>query len=65
MKTTLQLYCEFKKWQGGTIHEAMKDFHDLDMSDKDKFCNKVFNFGLSNVSDIHTFKWFTNNRIGL
>jgi hypothetical protein len=63
--TTLQLYCEFKGWQGGTIHQALSDFAALPMSDKDKFCNKVFNFGLGNVTDLETFGNFTRMRVGL
>lgn len=65
MKTTLELYCEFKHWQGGTIHQCISDYQTLSMNEKDKFCNMVFNFGTANVTDLETFANFTRMRIGL
>jgi len=39
--TTLDLYCAFKGWQGGTIHQALEDFRSLPLARKDDFCNTL------------------------
>ena len=64
-RTVLQLYCDFKGWQGGTIHQCFSDFLTLGMADKDRFCNMVFRHGTENVVDLETFGNFTKARIGL
>ena len=62
MKTILELYCEFKGWQGGTIYQALADYQALPLDQKDHFCNKVFNFETKNVLDLKTFSTFLNAR---
>jgi hypothetical protein len=39
--TTLDLYCSFRGWQGGTIHQALADFNSLTRTQQDEFCNRL------------------------
>ena len=59
---TLQLYCNFKGWQGGTIHQAMEDFKNLPMAEKDKFCGILVDTMLDNT-DLQGLDWFMETRL--
>lgn len=63
--TTLSLYCTFRGWQGGTIHQALADFKALPMNSKDSFCS-IGMVALDNgtLDDVETFHLFTRARIG-
>jgi len=62
MTTALELYIRFTGWQGDTIDQAMADFSALDLSQQDKFCNRIMD-NLSDISDLHNAKWFMNKRL--
>jgi hypothetical protein len=58
---TLGLYCKFRGWQGGTIHQAMEDFNRLPLKEKDKFCGILVDTMPDNT-DLQGLKWFMENR---
>ena len=62
MINTLELYCKFKGWNGGTIHQAMEDFSSLTKAEQDKFCGILVDTMLENT-DINGVSWFMENRI--
>ena len=44
MKTVLDLWCEFRGQQGGTIHQAKHEFrYDLTTAERNKFCSLLLN----------------------
>ena len=58
---TLELYCTFRGWKGGTIHQAMDDFTNLELEDKDKFCGILVDTMFDNT-DLYGMNWFMENR---
>jgi len=58
---TLDLYCKFRGWQGGTIHHAMEDFKRIPLKDKDKFCGILVDT-MSDNTDLHWLNWFMETR---
>ena len=62
---TLDLYCDFKGWQGGTIHQALADFRALPVASKDAFCNRAMrHLDAGTLADVETFSFFTRARLG-
>lgn len=57
MITVLSLYCEFKGWQGGTIHQAITDYDDLPVKEKQEFCN-ILSANKKYLTDDYNFKYF-------
>lgn len=62
MITILSLYCNFKGWQGGTIHQAIEDFDRLDAKNKKKFCD-IVEANKKHLTDDYNFKYFACNKI--
>ncbi len=59
--TILELWCEFKNQQGGTLHQTMREYKQLTMSDKDKFCSYLLD-NSSDISDFQNMNWFFAER---
>lgn len=65
MKTTIEIYCEFAGWQGGTIHQALADFVNRPIKEQDKFCTMaMIEMDKKNLQDPYHFVNFTRARIG-
>lgn len=58
----LDIYCKFKGWQGGTIHQAMEDFQTLDIKEKDKLCGMLVD-NLMSLTDPINARWFMSQRL--
>jgi len=58
---TLHLYCKYKGWSGGTIHQAMKDFVKLPKEEKSAFCDILIK-NMFNNTDMHGAEWFIKNK---
>lgn len=56
MITILSLYCDFRGWEGGTIHQVIEDFDSLDVKEKVAFCNIISENKA--VVDDYNFKYF-------
>ena len=50
---TLELYCKFRGWQGGTIHQAVRDYEALPLEQKHDFCILLVR-NLLDVTDAET-----------
>jgi len=61
--TVLSLYCDFKGWQGGTIHQVMSDYDLLPVKDKQQFC-AILRDNVNNIMDDYNFKHFACDKIG-
>jgi hypothetical protein len=60
MMTTLDLYCKYKGWQGGTIHQAKQDFSSLPSREKFDFVS-ILKENKQDCSDYYDqFPWFFN-----
>ena len=65
MKTTLEIFCTFAGWQGGTLAQALQAFRSWPMAEKDRFCSEVFRVqDAGNLADPENFLLFTRARIG-
>ena len=64
MKTLLEIYCQIRGWQGGTIHQCHDDFISCDDSTRDKICSELIN-SMSNISNYKDIQWFTQTRIDI
>lgn len=60
-KTVLQIYCEFKGWQGGTLEQALSDFKNLPMEQKDRFCGLLVD-NMGDITDIGRVRDFMHIR---
>lgn len=60
--TVLELYCGFKGWQGGTIHQAKSDFLSLTASGRLSFLT-ILNQNKNNLPPhaVWDVQWFVNN----
>lgn len=59
---TLDICIKHFGWQGGTIHQAKKQFTGSDMSVKDKICGEITGH-ISEIKDMDNARWFLNSRI--
>ena len=65
-RNTLEMYCSFKGWRGGTIHGALEDFRLLPLKEKDRFCNRLMKAIDDKILiDIYIAKDFFNARTEL
>jgi hypothetical protein len=57
----MQLWMEHRGNQGGTIHDALRDFKALPMAEKDRFCGILVD-NLSRLTDAHHARDFMQAR---
>ena len=61
-KTLLEVYCELKGWQGGTIHQMHEDFKQMSMREKDTLCGKMMD-RKNDIFDYENISWFMKERL--
>ena len=49
--TCIELYARFKGWQACTIHQALKDFSELDADKQNEFCEILIQM-MFHISDL-------------
>jgi hypothetical protein len=54
---TLELYCKFRGWQGGTIYQAVRDYKSLPLEQKHGFCLRLIRVFLD-ITDPGVAGWF-------
>lgn len=62
MKNVMQFWMEYRGNQGGTIHDALRDFKALPMAEKDRFCGILVD-NLASLTDAHHAQDFMRARI--
>lgn len=50
--TVMDLWCKFRGQQGGTIHATIREFRELPIHEKDRFCGILVD-NLQEISDLH------------
>ena len=60
--TTLQVFCKVFGWKGGTIHDAKQRFTIASMDEMDRCCGVMVD-SMSEISDLETVQWFTQQRM--
>lgn len=62
-KTVMQLWCEYRNWQGGTIHQALYEFcYKLSDRERDQFCG-ILADRITEISDKHNAQDFMRERL--
>lgn len=66
MQTCLDIYCDFKGWQGGTIHQAQEDFAQLSFEERNEVCDRLMSsYHSGDLSDLNQLLWFSDKRLEL
>lgn len=63
-KTVMDFWCGFRHYQGGTIHDALREFSTLTEKERDTFCGILVD-NMANISDIYHARDFMNERMRL
>jgi len=58
----LELFCQYKGYQGGTIHQAIDEFAAMQSGEQDRFCNLLMD-KLDNIADLHNVQVFMQKRL--
>lgn len=59
MKTVLEVICKIKGWQGGTIHQAIVEYKQMELADQQKvvdLCQDIHDHIAGKVELINYFK---------
>lgn len=62
MTNCMKLWCEFMGYQGGTIHDALREFQTLSVSQQDKFCG-ILLANKEKLTDLHHAGDFMHKRL--